>query len=199
MLSRSLEYAMDYKELKSGVRRATEEAGKKFVLSLVIIPVSLVMAFYISGIMLGLLSLHILSGFIWFLLVVGSPVVIGTIELGYVKQTKYEMFVRNIPCFTFMAFASGLTAVLSGTLLFFTPSVQSTDVVTWRVLALGAGWFIFVLGLIGPNRFHLGVYYEEKSNIPDHNRIRYLNRKNLIVGGFESLLITGFVVAMNFL
>lgn len=173
-------------------------AGVPFILLTVVAPMSLLTIAHLKSMTTVLLGTHILSGFVWFLLVTSSPVAVLLLENSVVSDDIYNWFIHNTPRLTFLAFGAGLTAVVSGSVLFLS-TLPTGDERMWRLLALFAGWFIFFLGLFGPNRFHLGVFYEEMSSSPDESKISSLNRNNVIVGGFEALLIIVFVVAMNFL
>lgn len=173
-------------------------AGISFILLTVVAPMSLLAIAYLKSMSTVLLGTHILSGLVWFLLVVASPVSVLLMENYLASDNIYDWFIQNIPRLTFLAFGAGLTAVVSGSVLFLSTPPTGNERM-WRLLALSAGWFIFFLGLFGPNRFHLGVFYEEMSQSPDERKISSLNKKNIIVGGFEAVLIITFVVAMNFL
>lgn len=168
------------------------------VILFVVIPLSATFGFLAVGSASGLLAIHILSGLVWFMLVVGSPVYCMLLVRDIIPKSAERLFTRNIPNFTVTAFGFGLATVVSGTMLFLNPSLTGSQTGVWRTIALGLAWVIFTIGLLGPNRYHIGEYREKTSGEGRESRIADLRKKNLMTGSIEGVLIISFVVFMNF-
>lgn len=175
------------------------EATTAIILLFVVLPISATFAFFAQTSTNFLLAMHIVSGFVWFILVLSSPLYCVLVMKGIIPDNLREIFTRNIPNLTIMTFGFGSTAVISGSLLFLNPTLAGSETGIWRVLALLLAWTIFGMGLFGPNRYHVGEYLEYKSQDNDYDRIRNLRSKNVMIGSLEATLIVGFVIFMNFL
>lgn len=179
--------------------KVLREAGFMFITVFLVFPLLATISSFIYQSVNDLLFIHVTSGLVWFLLVVGSPLYCGLLIGGIVPESVEKRFSRNIPSLTVLAFSFGLTAVVSGTFLYLQPSASNAETGLWRIAALILAWTIFMIGLLGPNRYHIGEYFESITEEPDPERIRSLRRRNALIGLVEAVLITIFVVAMNFL
>lgn len=175
------------------------EATTTIILLFVLLPIFATFAFFAQTSTNLLLATHIVSGFFWFVLVLSSPLYSILVMRDVLPNDLEKDFTYNIPNMTILAFGSGLTAVISGSLLFLDPTLAGSETGIWRTLALLLAWTIFGIGLFGPNRYHVGEYLQYKSKDNDDDRIRNLRRKNVMVGFVEATLLVGFVIFMNFL
>lgn len=176
-----------------------KEAGFPIILLFVLLPLTAISISFLNNSVRLLLLVHIASGFVWFILVIGSPIYCLISIKDILPSHINNRFISIIPKLTILAFGMSITTVISGTLLFVIPSSTGSQTGIWRTTALLLAWFIFALGIFGPNRYHVGEYIESNTKSPSNSRINRLRKRNLITGSVESVLIISFVIAMNFI
>lgn len=140
---------------------------------------------------------HVAAGAVWFGFALIFPAVVGPALGGLDTETAAKVNARLVPKAVFFLVGFSLTTVLSGTVLLTGTGLGYGFTGFWPNLALGAGWGLFLFGLVVPNRLHLRAYYEGITDDPDQSVLDSVERKNIVVGVFEAVVMLGIVLIMT--
>ncbi|EFW92312.1 hypothetical protein ZOD2009_09645 [Haladaptatus paucihalophilus DX253] len=172
------------------------EVGKEpsisFLGSVILVPI-----FFLGLVSLNknpstLLYIHILSGIIWFGMAIIVPAVL-ILYLGFIDPTTVNQFIRKtIPKIVLFMLAVSFMTVLSGSLLADQFGLLHADS-PWMLRVFVLGWILWLFGLFVSNRMHLTVYFEGKAPNPDLTLLKSIEKKILVAGIFEALIMLGII------
>ncbi|MFB6194358.1 MAG: hypothetical protein ABEI75_04770 [Halobaculum sp.] len=180
------------------LRHLAVQANPAFAVGSVVVPLAFVAGAVAVGSTTALFYTHVVAGAVWFGFALLFPAVIGP-ALGALEDEQAARVTTQLtPKVVFFVFGFSFATVLSGTALL-TSGLGLGYGFTgfWPTLALGVGWGLFLFGLVVPNRLHLRAYYEGLDGDPDADRMDRIERRNVVVGLFEAVVMLAVIVVMT--
>lgn len=180
------------------VQHLADAANPAFAAGSLLVP----LAFFAASLVVSSTELlfytHVAAGGVWFGFALIFPAIIGPTLGGLGDEASAAVTTTLVPKAVFFLVGFSLTTVLSGTVLL-TPDLGLGYGFggAWSGVALGVGWGLFAFGLAVPHRLHLSAYYETLSQNPDASRLEAIERKTLVVGLFEAVVMLGIIVLMT--
>lgn len=179
------------------VRHLAGVANPAFAAGSILVPLALLGVAMALGNAALLFYTHVATGAVWFAFAVIFPALIGPVLGGLDPEDAAKVTAGLTPKVVFFLLGFSLTTVLSGTVLLTDAGFGYGFTGFWENLALGTGWGLFLFGLVVPNRLHLRAYYEGISSNPDPTALERVEKKNLLVGLFELVVMLGIVGVMT--
>ncbi|GKZ15570.1 Predicted integral membrane protein [Haladaptatus paucihalophilus DX253] len=174
------------------IREITEESSLSFLVSAVLLPLSVVGATVLIDDPLLLLYAHIVSGTVWFGMAIVFPAAL-ILYLGTASPERAKAFTqRVIPKVVVFMLVISFTTVLSGSLLAEQFGLLHADN-PWMLRVFVLGWLLWLFGLLVSNRMHLTVYFEGQAPSPDPSRLKSIEKRILLVGTFETAVMLGII------
>jgi hypothetical protein len=174
-----------------------EQANPAFAAGSVVVPLVVVAAAAVLESTAGLFYGHVVAGGIWFGFALVFPAVVGPVLGGLDDDAAWAVTRRLTPKVIFFLFGTSLATVVSGTLLLGGAGLSYGYAGTWPTLALASGWGLFLFGLVVPNRLHLREYYLRSRPDPDEGALEAVERRILVVGLFEAVVMLGIILVMS--
>ncbi|MFD1569045.1 hypothetical protein [Halorubrum laminariae] len=180
------------------VRHLADAANPAFAAGCLLVPLAVLAASVIASSTTLLFYTHVAAGAVWFGFALIFPALIGPTLGGLDDESSAAVMGTLVPKAVFFLVGFSLTTVLSGTVLLtgglglgygFSSTLSSA--------ALGVGWGLFAFGLAVPHRLQLSAYYESQSPDPDTSRLESIEKKNLVVGLFETAVMLVLIALMT--
>lgn len=180
--------------LSDRISHIINEAHPGFALGMLIIPTALAVLAYWLGVTKLLFWTHIASGAVWFAMVLFFAWILGPTIDKVSDQTAGEFVVALVPKLTVFFIGSMTATVIAGTLLAETLYGFGEF---WVQVALGYGWGLWVFGLVLPFRYIMKMYYELQTESPDTEFLETLEKREMVAGLIESVLMLGIIGVMT--
>lgn len=178
------------------VRHLADAANPAFAAGSVLVPLVLTAGSYAAGSNIALYYTHVGLGALWFGLVLFIPLVLGPVlgavgpdvagQVGSRLTPKNSWFLGSISTFT----------ILSGALYAEMMGYLAGPASPWVTVAVFLGVLVYLLGMVGPFRYNLKIYYEGASPEPDPERIGELKQKMQYFGPVQICLMLGILFVM---
>lgn len=172
------------------------EANPVLAWGLILVPLVLGLVGYGLKLDQLLFYTHVAAGAMWFGLILFLVTVIGPVMGSLDKEIAGAVSAKLTPKLVFFGFGMALSTPLIGTLLLQRWYGFGS---LWAQVALVYGWGLFVIGVVGPHRLHLKMYYEGMKDKPDPEKMENLEETSAKIEVLEAILMLGIIAVMTFL
>jgi len=139
---------------------------------------------------------HVASGAMWFGLGTLLPILIGPTMGTLTPDAAKQVAAKLTPKVGYLGIGLGFGTVASGTVLAKQMGYLATGG-SWVMIALIAGWALFIFGTVFTHRYHLQSYYEAHSDNPDPAVLDSLEQKTVLVGIVETIWMFFIILTMT--
>lgn len=171
-----------------------DKAHPGFAAGMLVIPTALAVLAYLLDVTKLLFWTHIASGAVWFAMVLFFAWVLGPTLDKVSDRTAGEFATALIPKLSVFFIGAMTGTVIAGTLLAYELYGFGNF---WIQVALVYGWGLWVYGLALPFRYIMQMYYELQKETPNPERLEAIEKREMIAGLIESVLMLGILGIMT--
>lgn len=179
------------------VQHLADAANPAFAVGSVLVPLALLLGGYVAGNMTVLYYTHVGLGAIWFGLVLFIPLVLGPVLNAVGPEVAGQVGSQLTPKNTWFLGSVSTFTVVSGALYAKMAGYFAAPASPWMTLAVFLGVLIYLLGMVGPFRYNLKIYYEGASPEPDPERIGEFKQRMQYFGPVQAVLMLGILFVMT--